>query len=266
MHRPIRALVAMTALSALLMPMGAFAQSAAPASSDGPTPASPAADDHPPFEGTRWHLREFRAEDGGMMGARDGGWVTFADRQVTGSTGCNDLAGSYLFDGSIVSIGISAPTEASCLDGDLVAQEMALLARLPEATRPVFDGGDLWLFDAQGGQHLRFIALQGRTWVPLFDGAEPTPDGDVTVRFTSTGVSGQGPCNIFGGPFLEDGASIAIGPLESTRMACPDLELENQLLSELQTARSYAIESGDLVLSDGQGQPIRRFVSASTGD
>lgn len=250
-----------TATVALLVPLTVVAQSPAP----GPS-GSPDASVAPPFEGTRWHLREFRAEDGGMMGAWDGAWITFADGQVTGSTGCNDLAGSYLFDGSIVSIGISAPTEASCLDGDLVAQEMALLGRLPEATRPVFDGGDLWLFDAQGGQHLRFIALQGRTWVPMYDGAEPMPEGLVTLQFTSTGVTGQGPCNTFGGPFVQDGASIAIGPLESTRMACPDLELENELLSDLQLARSYAIEAGDLVLLDEQGAAIRRFAEASTGD
>ncbi len=258
MYRSTRALVATVAISALLIPVSVAAQS--------PGPASPGPADHPAFEGTRWHLREFRAEDGGMMGAWDGGWITFADRAVTGSTGCNDLAGSYLFDGTIVSIGISAPTEASCLDGDLVAQEMALLARLPQATRPVFDGGDLWLFDAQGGQHLRFIALQGRTWVPMYDGSEPMPEGDVTLLFSPSGVSGQGPCSAFAGPFLEDGQSIVIGPLESSRASCPDLELENELLSDLQAARSYAIEAGDLVLLDEQGAPIRRFASASTGD
>jgi len=258
MHIPTRILVA-TAAVALLVPLTVVARS--PGS--GPS-GSPDALEAPPFEGTRWHLREFRAEDGGMMGAWDGGWITFADHQVTGSTGCNDLAGSYLFDGATVSIGISTPTEASCLDGDLVAQEMALLGRLPEATRPVFDGGDLWLFDAQGGQHLRFVALQGRTWVPVYDAAEPMPQGYLTLRFTPTRVHGQGPCNTFGGTLLVDGASIAIRPLESTRVACPDLELEDELLNELQVARSYAIEAGDLVLLDEQDAPVRRFTEAST--
>jgi len=229
MHIPTRILVA-TAAVALLVPLTVVARS--PGS--GPS-GSPDALEAPPFEGTRWHLREFRAEDGGMMGAWDGGWITFADHQVTGSTGCNDLAGSYLFDGATVSIGISTPTEASCLDGDLVAQEMALLGRLPEATRPVFDGGDLWLFDAQGGQRLRFVALQGRTWVPVYDAAEPMPQGYLTLRFTPTRVHGQGPCNNIRrdtprGRRIDRHQAARVG----RALACPDLELEDELLNELQ--------------------------------
>jgi heat shock protein HslJ len=59
---------------------------------------------------------------------------------------------------------------------------------------------------------------------------------------------------------------LVIGPLASTKMACPDLQLETELLTDLQLARSYGFDSGDLVLLDESGAPIRSFAQAATGD
>ena len=83
MRRHLPTLIA-TAATALLIPASALGDE-----TPAPTvPASPPAPvDHAPFEGTRWYLREYQAEDGGTAGASDGAWLTFADRQVTGSTG-----------------------------------------------------------------------------------------------------------------------------------------------------------------------------------
>jgi heat shock protein HslJ len=254
---------ASAAMALLLVP-------AAAAGADGSAaPSVPAASagphTHAPVEATRWHLHEYRSEDGGMAGAYDGAWMTLRDGLVTGDTGCGTIAGRYALEGDALTLSELSVGVPPCA-GDSIAQEMALVGRLPDVASYAFDGGDLWLVDATGGQHLMFIALQGRTWVPMYGGAEPMPAAIVTLAFGPTGVSGQGPCNSYAGPFTQDGASIAIGPLESTRMACPDLELENEFLADLQVARSYAIESGDLVLFDDQGGETRRFAESSTGD
>jgi heat shock protein HslJ len=255
----IRTLIAVAALG-LSVAASAAAQSTDPASADPSMPTmSPVPSSGLTLEGMPWHLREFRNEDGGMTGAADGAWILLQDGILTGSTGCNDLAGSYMFDGTALTVSDITPTDATCLDGGLVAQEMAVLGRLAEVASVATDDGDLWLVDASGGQHLMFIALQGRTWTPLYAGAEPMPEGDVSVRFENGAVGGQGPCGSFGGPFTQDGSSIAIGPLESTRMSCTDPELEDELLSDLELARSYAIETGDLVLFDEQGAALRSF-------
>ncbi len=262
-----------TATVALLVPLTAVAQSPGPGSSGSPTPtASGDPTTALPLEGVRWHLREFRNEDGGMAGGSDGAWIRLVDGALTGSTGCNDLSGSYALDGDTITFTNLTPTEAACLDGDLVAQEMAVLGRLPEVVAFAFepargqDATDLVLVDAADGRHLTFRSIQGRTWVPLYGGAEPMPQGVVTVRFEHGGASGQGPCNTFAGPFHQEDLGIAIGPLESTRSSCPDLELENEFLSDLQLARSYTFETADLVLLDDQGAALRRFTEASTGD
>jgi heat shock protein HslJ len=258
-----------TAAIALLIPAAAGAAGT-------PTPSMPASSPAPtatlPLEGMRWHLREYRAEDGGMAGA-SGGWIRLDGGALTGSTGCNDLAGSYAVDGDTLTFSGITPTEASCLDGDLVGQEMAVLARLPQVVRFTFqtarghDATDLVLVDAADGGHLAFKSLQGRTWTPGYVPPEPMPEGYVRIRFEDGTASGQGPCNTFRGPFTQDDLRIAIGPLESSRETCPDLGLETMLLSELQDARSYGFEpSGDLVLYDEQGSPIRAYLEERTGD
>jgi heat shock protein HslJ len=261
-------LLATAAIPFLLLPAAVLADETPAPSAPG---SSPRAATTLPVEGMRWHLREYTAEDGGKAGASDGTWIRLDGGVLTGSTGCNDLAGSYTLDGGSLTFGAITPTEASCLDGDLVGQEMAILGRLPDVTSFAFqpargrDAIDLMLLDATGGAHLDLMSIQGQTWVPTYSGDEPMPEGYVTIRFEDGTASGQGPCNTFSGPFAQDDLSIAIGPLETTRASCPDLELETELLTELQLARSYDLHFGDLVLLDEQEEPIRTYAVARTG-
>ena len=49
------------------------------------------------------------------------------------------------------------------------------------------------------------------------------PDGvEVTAAFEDGQVSGKGGCNRYMGPYQRDGDRIALGPLASTMMACPE--------------------------------------------
>jgi heat shock protein HslJ len=266
-------LVAAAAIG-LLLPASVFAQSPTPAPEAGspaPEVGSPAPATPLPLEGMRWHLREYRAEDGGMAGASDGGWIRLQDGALTGSTGCNDLAGSYTLEGATLTFADLTPTEATCLDGDLVAQEMAVVGRLPEVVGYAFEtargrnGTNLVLVDGADAAHLVFESIQGRTWTPMYDGVEAMPEGNVSVRFEDGMTNGQAPCDIFTGPFSQDDLSIAIGPLGTMGMTCADAELEQRFLEELMLATSYAFESGDLVLLDDQGDALRRFTEVRTG-
>ena len=270
MRRHIPTLIA-TAAIALLIPAAAVAD-------ETPAPSMPASSPDPtvtlPLEGMRWHLRQYRAEDGEMAGASDEAWIRLDGGALTGSTGCNDLSGSYTLDGDTLTFSGITPTEASCLDGDLVAQEMAVLARLPQVVSYAFrtargrDATNLVLVDAAEGGHLTFKTLQGRTWNPGYDGVEPMPEGYVRIRFENGMAFGQGPCNSFSGPFTQDDLSLSVGPLVTTHGACRDreLRLEQKLLGELQDARSYGFESGSLVLYDEQGGAIRTYEEERTGD
>ena len=162
-----------TAAIVLLVPASTLAQSAAPAPSTPADSSSPSA--HAPFEGTRWHLREFQAEDGGTAGASEGAWLAFADGRLIGSTGCNDLAATYALDGTALSINDLTPAEPSC-GSDVIAQEMAMLANLPQVTSIAFEDArdayatNLALIDGFGGRPLVFVAIEHRRWTPLYSG------------------------------------------------------------------------------------------------
>jgi len=75
------------------------------------------------------------------------------------------------------------------------------------------------------------------------------------VQFKEADIAGNAGCNRFFGRYTFDGAAIKIGPLASTRMACPAevMEAEQAWLRMLETARSAETSGKDLVLNDTAG-------------
>lgn len=66
--------------------------------------------------------------------------------------------------------------------------------------------------------------------------AEVTPDGPQTVMFTDSTYHFQTNCNLVQGDYRQSGDSISFEAGLSTRMACPDMSVEdalNQLLPQL---------------------------------
>lgn len=115
---------------------------------------------------------------------------------------------------------------------------------------------------AQGGN----VPLAGTSWTlvelngqPLVPGGEP-----LTLNFAADEqrVSGYGGCNQFSGEYAQNGASLRMGPLLSTRRACLEPALNTQetaYFQALESANRYSIEGGQLVLYQGN-QVVARFV------
>ena len=92
-------------------------------------------------------------------------------------------------------------------------------------------------------------------WVPVtLDGREFTAPATLTVRPDGT-VDGLAPCNRFSGPWQMDETGIVIGPLVSTKMACPLLEEETAYLTALQSV-TQADPVGDELTLDGGNHTI----------
>jgi heat shock protein HslJ len=113
-----------------------------------------------PFERITWQLT---ALDGASVTAADerqAAYLHFDDgppQRVTGSTGCNRLAGSYSLRGSGLQFGPLATTKMACADG--MAQEQAFLAALAAVDGwRTLDRQVLELLDAQGEVLARFTA------------------------------------------------------------------------------------------------------------
>ena len=103
------------------------------------------------------------------------------------------------------------------------------------------------------GTDWRLVELTGS---PLAPGAA---SGDAPfLRFDADSgrVTGDTGCNLLGGPFTRDGASLAFGALVTTRRACLDEsrnQRERDFLRALERTRTHAVLRDTLILSGDAG-------------
>ena len=73
----------------------------------------------------------------------------------------------------------------------------------------------------------------------------------VTLEVEDTRVSGQGPCNRYFGSITHSDKSsngIQVGPIASTKMACPHLSAEHRYFQDLQRVSMVTVVPDGLVL------------------
>ncbi len=108
----------------------------------------------------------------------------------------------------------------------------------------------LSLLPASGA--LAMSDLQGIWRLAAIDGAEVTVT--VTLDLTEPGrIAGQGPCNRYSGPNGASLPDLRIGPVISTKMACPDMALEGTYFSALSGATRATLGKDDLLVLSGDG-------------
>ena len=74
----------------------------------------------------------------------------------------------------------------------------------------------------------------------------------VTLEIEDPRVSGQGPCNRYFGSVVQSDTgsnSIQVGPLASTKMACPHLSAEHRFFQDLQRASMVTVLPDGLILT-----------------
>ena len=105
--------------------------------------------------------------------------------------------------------------------------------------------------------------LAGSEWQPTRLGTSAVPaKPESYVQFRVQGrLAGLGGCNRFMGSYKLDGDKIAIGPLASTQMACPDpaMKQERAFVSALQDAKTFKREKGTMILFGANGTEIAQL-------
>lgn len=105
--------------------------------------------------------------------------------------------------------------------------------------------------------------LLGTEWIAEDIGGAGVVDGShSTLHFTAaTQVDGDTGCNRFSGPFAQDGTTVHIGPLATTRRACAAamMDQERRYLVALASASSWRRDNGLLILLDDAQKPVLRF-------
>jgi heat shock protein HslJ/uncharacterized protein YraI len=84
-----------------------------------------------------------------------------------------------------------------------------------------------------------------------------------TISFSAASTTtGNGGCNQFNGPYVVSGQSLRIGPLGTTSMACEEAVAaqEQAYLQALQSTTSFELTGNQLILRDGSGREIARFL------
>jgi heat shock protein HslJ len=115
------------------------------------------------------------------------------------------------------------------------------------------------------------VIWQLTEFVDTASGPEATPESPKqTLQFLPDGrVLVTAACNTGSGSYTLEGPSLSFGPIATTRMACPELDLETRFLEELGFVTSYVIDqegpSDELVLALMADGGFLRFTPLLTG-
>lgn len=227
------------------------------------------------LEGEPWVLTGFGAGAGVelsdvLVDAR------FQAGQVSGSSGCNTYAGTYESSGDALTFGPLATTRMAC-PPPASDVETAYLAALSMTTSYAIRDAVLSLADGQGAELLRFErgvgpALTGTLWkVTGYNNGEEAvvsalSGTELTAVFGDEGrVWGSAGCNSYNGAYASGGATISVGDVAVTEMACTEpegvMEQEIAYLAALQSAKTWSIRGGMLELRTAEGAIAVTFAS-----
>ena len=232
-----------------------------------PTSPSPAATK--PLAKTYWRAIELAGKATPAQDAKREAHLVFEPgSRLSGSDGCNRLAGTYQLKGDAVTFGQTAATGMACMDS-AAEIERAFRDALKRAMRFTIAGDRLDLFDAAGNRVASFTAgaraatqpnspsLAGTSWQLVkfqgSDGTTLTPDdrAKYTIEFGAGGqLNARVDCNRGRGTWESAGTNqVAFGPLALTRAKCPAGSLHDQIVKQWGYIRSYVIKDGHLYLS-----------------
>lgn len=201
-----------------------------------------------------------------------------ADGNVALQADCNRVLGTYVLDGSSLSITLGPSTMAACPPDSLAD---TFTRDLSGAASYVMDGADLVVAMMADAGTMRFVAASAPESAEAapeaaFDPADvlnvtwqwegtTTPVEEITVDSVGSYtlallpgglVQGKADCNRYRGTYTLDGQSLTFGPLVTTRMMCPPGSQADEFLKELANAA--------LIFTEGENMYIDQFADGGT--
>lgn len=203
-------------------------------------------------------------------------------KRVYGNAGCNRMMGGFELDSvnaGKIHFGQIATTRMMCPDMDT---ERKVLGALGKVEGYLETEGGIELTDAEGKT---VIVLEKRVqavasvndlageWIISALNGEAVKEMDKTpflaFNIEEKRVHGNAGCNIINGGFSQEegnAASLKFSQMISTMMACPDMEVETQVLKALDAVRSFVVnEDGTVSLLDENGNAQLTLVK-NTGE
>jgi len=238
-----------------------------------------------PLTGTMWRLNGYNNGKGGFASVLSGTEIIAIlgdDCSLIGSAGCNSYNASYEVEGETISIGPVAATRKMCaeLEGTM-EQEGAYLAALESVGPYQIKGDSLEFRDSNGKRMLSYTAAKIKTllldmrWVLVSFGQVGSeeavlPETEVSIQFTQDNkINGSGGCNRYFASYeTSTGNSLSIGPIGSTKMACPGeiMEQEQQYFNALGNVTIFVVDQEGLQLFCGDDQSVLNFTGNELSD
>ncbi len=257
----------------MILPLTALAADTA----DAPNPPAT-------LEDQDWQLASYRNNDGLQpAGPVDGeAVVRFSGGRFSGSIGCNRLMGAYgSGDGALRFDPRIGATMMACPPAIMI-REQAVIDGLQQAAGYRIEQDTLIIEDADRTPLLSFNRYQG----PRLTGTRWRLTGynngrggvtsalvgtEVTLQLRDDGQFAGKACNSYRGGFEHDGGQLRlVGPVASTRMACPGPdgagEQETAYFAALERVERYRIEGRELALFDADGSTLARFRASDDPD
>jgi len=111
------------------------------------------------------------------------------------------------------------------------------------------------------------VEVTGISWRAVSVGDEAiAEDSGLTLRFEVDGsIKGHGGCNSFFGSLQKSGSGIEVGPLGSTRMACPETIMSREMafMNAVQETRGFQTSGDGMSLLDEDSNVLATFVAGA---
>lgn len=188
---------------------------------------------------------------------------------VNGTDGCNNIFGKYEVSGpSSIKIGDKLASTLMACEG---VSDYLFMSNLANVTTFEVKGNEL-ILSSDEGYIYKFTKqsndkLDGSEWVldfiqPLDRSLKSLEDRFPftvpTIKFEGNKVFGNAGCNNFNGALETSNGTLNIDKLAMTRKFCEGVE-ENLYTSNLQNAKKYKIQDGELTLLSADDLVLLRF-------
>jgi len=197
--------------------------------------------------------------------------AVFSPTHLSGTSGCNRYGSPYDTNGSSIQISEIAATAMDC-PTPLMEQEAQFLEALPQATTFSVTEDELVMETAVSTltfRKLQPLPLEGTSWHLAGiaqDGVviETWMDEGITAVFANGTLSGKTGCNDYSGSYRQDGDSVALSEIGSSKIFCDDErnQREIQFLTALKTAVRYTTSLHNLTLLDTDNNILLTFSKA----
>lgn len=231
--------------------------------------------------GTSWILKEYGAENAPQTVLENAPVTLVIDsegQQVSGSASCNNYSGGLTVEGSSFLVDMPISTTKACME-PVMGQEQDFFTALSAITTFELSEGQLIL--SGSGQRLVFVAdgsqsstpsensigLENTAWTLKSLAGQPIAETTtITLEFRDGGLGGSAGCNSYRGNVTVDGNTLAVSPLNTTRRACdqPVMTQEMTYLRLLQSVTTF--EQTDKTLTLLSREERLEFASAPSAE